>query len=87
MTKRQLIDLLRTLLQALVEAETPKPTLIAPPVPPPEGHKPYITADYQPCCAHHDETFEQSALAAGRTNATLERISTQAFRYMQDRLR
>jgi hypothetical protein len=78
MTKRELLEVLKTLLAALVAAETPEPkpppmTPVVPPTPTPipkmlpVEHQPHLKLDrygFQVfCCPRHEELFEQHVAA------------------------
>jgi hypothetical protein len=63
-TKKELIDVLRNLLQGLVDAETPKPPPPPGPTPPAEGHQPHLRAGKfgcEFCCDAHEAQFDQQA--------------------------
>ena len=64
MKKKELIEILRALLIALVDKETPPPKPPPPPVPP-TGYTAYIKADGALCCGQHDVEFERSTRVTG----------------------
>jgi hypothetical protein len=92
-TKKELAGLLKTLLAALIEQETPPPTPKSPPEtrrPPAEGHEPHLRWDRDGfqvmCCPAHDDEAWGRYLSLERTHAAFERLGSPQWQYIRERL-
>jgi hypothetical protein len=85
-TKKELVRLLKPLLAALIEAETPPPSPMPAPAPPPPGHAPHLIpgrfgCDF--CCPEHEQTAFMGSGPA--TETLLDRLDQGARAYIRER--
>jgi hypothetical protein len=88
--RKDLVQVLRALLEALGAQEQEPPPPPKTPSPPTEGHQAHFRLDAHGfqvfCCSAHEEAFERQFQAIEHTRAAFNRLGSLQWRYIHERL-